>query len=89
MAKRSARQTAEQSVMNVLSESVVTLKQAQDLLSQATGLRPDKATLCRWIMRGRQGVCLEGVKLGRQWITSTEALNRFLVATTEKALSDG
>jgi hypothetical protein len=79
--------TAEQAVQSVLSESVLSLRQAQEELLQSTGIRPDKATIIRWIMKGRQGVKLAAVKVGNQWITSSESLHKFIVATTAEALA--
>jgi hypothetical protein len=79
--------TTEETVRRVLSESVLTIPQARIDILNATGIKPDTATICRWILRGRKGVKLEAVKVGNQWITSIESLNRFLIATTEKALA--
>jgi hypothetical protein len=78
--------TTEETVRRVLSESVLTIPQARIDILNATGIKPDTATICRWILRGRKGVTLEAVKVGNQWITSIESLNRFIIATTEKAL---
>lgn len=79
--------TTEETVRRVLSESVLTIPQARIDILNATGIKPDTATICRWILRGRKGVKLEAVKVGNQWITSIESLNRFIIATTEKALA--
>lgn len=87
MRQTKTNRTAEQAVQSVLSESVLSLRQAQEELLQSTGLRPDKATIIRWIMKGRQGAKLDAVKVGNQWITSLEALHRFIVATTKQALN--
>jgi hypothetical protein len=83
--KEKTSQNTEAVVMKVLTETVRTVPQAINLIHEATGLRPDKATICRWLQRGRQGIRLEGCKIGTQWVTSEEAITRFIVATTEKA----
>ena len=70
-------------VSRVLSEDVLTLKQAAIELSSVSGKRPDKSTLFRWISRGCGGVRLDGVRVGRDWITSKQALNRFIVARSK------
>jgi hypothetical protein len=66
------------SVSRVLSEDVLTLKQAAIELASVTGKRPDKSTLFRWIARGVGGVKLDGARVGRDWITSKQALTRFI-----------
>lgn len=43
--------------------------------------------LQRWIVSGKNGVYLDGVKAGRGWITTQAALLRFLVACSEDAES--
>lgn len=78
--------TAE-TVSRILSESVLTFSQARVELQNISGARPDKATLSRWVLRGIKGIKLEAVKVGPNWVTSMEALNRFIVATTEKSLA--
>lgn len=71
-----------ETVKKVLTEDVLTLSQARNELAGATGRRPDKATLTRWIQRGVGGVRLEAVRLGRIWVTSRQSLTRFIEATT-------
>jgi len=82
----SATSTAENVVARVLTEDVLTLAQARVELRQITGRRPDKATLTRWIHRGVGGTRLDAVRIGSQLITSRQALNRFVVARTEKSI---
>jgi hypothetical protein len=86
MSKAKASQSTETTVQRVLTESPLTIPQAQKEIQAATGVKPDRATFHRWILRGKSGIRLEAVRLGRAWITSSEALNRFIVSTTEASL---
>jgi len=82
MAQTKANKTAEV-VSRILTEDVVTLTQARTELENLTGIRPDKATLTRWIHRGVGGIRLEAIRLGgRNIFTSTQALTRFIEART-------
>ena len=67
-------------VARVLSESVLSISQARTEIAKITGRHPDKSSIIRWI-RNRK---LDGVRLGRDWFTSTEALTRFIVRQTEE-----
>ncbi len=69
-------------VSRILSEDVLTLTQARAELSQIAGRRPDKATMARWIHRGVGGVRLDAIRLGREYLTSRQALTRFIAART-------
>jgi hypothetical protein len=69
---------ASEKVQRVLSEDVLTLRQAALEIQAATGLKPDKSSLTRWILRGIGGSKLEAVRIGRQWVTSSQAINRFI-----------
>jgi hypothetical protein len=84
VSSKTSRNT-EDIVRRVLSEDVLTIAQARVEIQNITGQRPDKATLTRWILRGVSGVKLDAAKIGPNWITSTQALNRFIVARTEQA----
>lgn len=81
------QKAAAESVSRVLSEDVLTLKQASVELSSVIGKRLDKSTLFRWISRGIQGVKLDGVRVGRDWLTSRQALTRFIEARTAKSVN--
>ncbi len=49
--------------------------------------RPHIATVHRWRLRGARGVKLESILVGGKRFTSTEAIERFIEATT--AAADG
>jgi len=72
-----------EAVSRVLTEDVLTIAQARTELSQIAGSRPDKATICRWIHRGVGGVKLDAIRLGRQILTSKQALTRFIEARSK------
>lgn len=74
----------EKVVERILTETMLSLTEARDAIADATGKRPDKATVARWIHRGVRGNKLEAVRLGSKLFTSTEALNRFIVAGTKQ-----
>lgn len=76
----------ESAVHRVLTEDVLTLKEARTELFRATGRRPDKATLTRWIHRGVGGVRLDAVRMGYQLLTSRQALTRFIEARTAQSI---
>ena len=72
-----------QTVSRILTEDVLSLQQARTELANITGVRPDKSTLTRWILRGVGGIKLEAIRLGgRNIFTSTQALTRFIEART-------
>lgn len=74
---------ASETVSRILSEDILSLAQARTELQSLTGIRPDKATMTRWIHRGVGGVKLEAIRLGgRSIFTSMQALNRFIEART-------
>jgi hypothetical protein len=74
---------ASETVSRILSEDVLSLAQARTELQNLTGIRPDKATMTRWIHKGVGGVKLEAIRLGgRSIFTSMQALNRFIEART-------
>lgn len=73
-------------VSNILTEDVLTLTQARVEIYRITGKRPDKATLSRWIHRGVGGIKLDAIRLGVHLFTSKQALNRFIVARSERSI---
>lgn len=75
---------APDAVRRVLSEDVLTLAEARAEIARVTGrrIRPDKATVFRWIKRGVGGAKLDAVRIGMQWLTSKQAITRFVAART-------
>jgi hypothetical protein len=77
---------ANEMVARVLSESIRTFSQARSEIQQITGQRPDRATILRWHKRGCGGIRLDAARIGRDYLTSMEALTRFIKARTEAGL---
>jgi hypothetical protein len=82
-----SKQDVAETVSRVLSETVLTVAQARIEIANITGKRPEKSTVIRWMTRGADGVRLEAVRLSRDWLTSSEAITRFIIARTEKAIA--
>jgi hypothetical protein len=66
--------------MGVLTEDVITIPQACDEIKATTGHKPDRATVYRWVLNGVEGQRLEAVRVGRQILTSRQAITRFIAA---------
>jgi hypothetical protein len=64
----------------VLSEDVLTTKQACEELRPIFGKPIDRTTLYRWALRGIQGTHLEYTKIGGRIVTSRQAIARFIEA---------
>ena len=77
-------------MLDVSSESTISLNQAARLLPLGRGGRPASLScVLRWILTGARGpsgerVRLEAVRLGSRWITSQEALQRFAERLTPR-----
>lgn len=69
---------ASEKVRRVLSEDVLSLREAALEIQKVTGIKPDKSSLTRWILRGIGGTKLDAVRIGRQWVTSSQAITRFV-----------
>jgi hypothetical protein len=78
------------SVIDLITESALSLPQASRLLPPGRGGRPvTLSCLLRWILNGVRSpsgevVRLDAIRLGGRWITSREALQRFAVALTPR-----
>jgi hypothetical protein len=54
-------------------------------MSATRGQKASPSALCRWILRGKEGVRLDAVRLnGGGWWTSREALSRFAAALSAR-----
>ena len=75
-------------IERLLGEDILTAAQAAGLFPTATGaMRP--STVVRWITHGRGGIHLEGCRHpGRGWLTSRQAVVRFLARLTGQALEE-
>jgi len=77
--------TPEDRAARLLSETMISLAQAAKLFPPT---RRNKAvhvsTILRWILDGSRGVRLEAVRAGSRWITSVEAVSRYLADSTAR-----
>jgi hypothetical protein len=78
----SDKSSADAQVARVLTETVITIAQARAAIAEATGQRPDKSTIHRWIKRGVGGIRLDAIRVGSATLTSAEAITRFITART-------
>jgi hypothetical protein len=70
-------------LINIRTEQLITLQQATAHLPPGRNGRPRRATtVMRWIVARK----LEGARIGCQWVTSLEALQRFMERETIAAL---
>ena len=69
-------------------EELLTTGQAAALLPARCGRKRHPSTIYRYIVDGYQGVKLEGVKLPCGWMTSREAVARFIQALTDAAVAE-
>jgi hypothetical protein len=71
-------------------EPLVPLREALAYFGRVNGKPPRISTLTRWILRGvRAGnlrVKLEAVRQGVRWMTSRQAVRRFLESTSRHAI---
>lgn len=70
------------------SEEKLPLTVAARMVFEHNGVRsPSRATLCRWIRKGKAGVKLECRRFNGNYQTSVEAILRFVNAVDEKVES--
>ena len=67
-----------QTGIDILNEDIVSMTEARQFLRT----RPHPSTIWRWYKRGVRGVKLETAVLGGRRVTSKEAIQRFVDATT-------
>jgi hypothetical protein len=77
--------------IDLATEKVINLREAAALLGRGRNGRPMHiSTLVRAITRGSpDGVRLEALKAGRRWLTTTEAVQRWLEAATPRSERGG
>jgi hypothetical protein len=61
-------------MIDLQSETMVALKDVE----LVPGKKVHFSTVFRWVTKGVRGVRLEAVRLGNRWLTSAEALQRFV-----------
>ena len=64
-------------MIDIESETLLSLSEAASVLPKVNGRRPHVSTLWRWVRRGCRGVFLEHLRFGHRVVTSREALSRF------------
>ena len=69
--------------INVENETLLTLTEATKVLPRVNGRKPAVSTLWRWCRKGLRGVRLEYLRIGRNIVTSPQALHRFFAALAE------
>ena len=69
--------------INVENETLLTLTEATKLLPKVNGRKPAVSTLWRWCRRGLRGVRLDYLRIGRNIVTSPQALHRFFATLAE------
>jgi hypothetical protein len=75
-------------MIEIGSEVLIPLRKAASLVPPARdGLRTHHSTLIRWILDGArdphgEAVRLEAIRIGNRWLTSREALQRFMERLT-------
>lgn len=65
-------------MIDIVTDSVISLAEAAKLIPRIDGKRPHTSTLWRWCRRGIGGVCLEHIRIGHRVCTTTSALNQFV-----------
>jgi len=78
------------SAKHLLNETIIFLQDVPRLMPRTPRGRPiHLCTVVRWKDRGLRGVKLEAVRLGGRWVTSREALERFVERLTSAASAGG
>ena len=71
---------------NLLDETILFLSDVPKHIPRGKNGRPTHlSTVVRWKDRGIRGVRLEAVRLGGRWVTSLQALGRFVANVTATA----
>jgi hypothetical protein len=72
-------------MIDLIREKPLTFSQAARLIPSGMGDSGPAhvSTIYRWAQKGQDGVRLEAVRLGGRWVTSAEAIQRFVEAVTE------
>lgn len=65
-------------MVNLHNEEVLTFSEAARIVPRVNGNRVNRGTVSRWAKLGIRGVRLDSLRLGGRYVTSREALDRFL-----------
>ena len=57
-------------------------------VEEVAGFRPHVSAVIRWKTRGSRGVRLEAYLCGGRWLASSEAVRRFIEATTQAKVGE-
>jgi hypothetical protein len=69
---------------DLLKETLLPLHDVAGLVPPGRGRRTHVSTVHRWVQRGVGGVRLEAIRVGGRWLSSREALGRFVAALTAR-----
>src|SRR4051812_28978954 len=73
----------------IKNEKRLSLAEAARLIPPTRLDRPVAvSTLIRWVTQGVQGVRLEAFRLGWRWVTTEEAIDRFMETLTAQRLGE-
>lgn len=60
------------------SENLVSVGRAAELFPSVNGKKPARETVLKWVRKGVRGVKLESELLAGRYVTSAEAVGRFI-----------
>lgn len=69
--------------INIQQENLLSLTEAAKVLPKVNGRKPAVSTLWRWCRKGLRGVRLDYLRIGRNIVTSPQALHRFFAELVE------
>jgi hypothetical protein len=73
---------------NLNTEAIVYITTVPVEIERRGGKRVNASTVWRWVHHGVKGVRLEALRLGNEWYTSREALQRFAERLTLQAMPE-
>jgi hypothetical protein len=74
-------------MIDLLTEDVIDTQESADFMAELTRSKTHPRTIIQLIRCGSNGVRLEGLKLGKKWVTSRQAIQRFAEALTAKTMN--
>lgn len=67
-------------------EKLLTMSEATAYVPKRNGRKVHSTTIWRWVRYGSKGVFLDGLRTPSGWVTSVEAISRFMVELTRQDL---